>query len=400
MTLEVVQFRCPTCDHPMGEEEYRHACNAFDERVQEKSEERLQKQAEKHRQEMRDLVEKNNLELESRVRQEVEFQQRKIAFEQEEKSKKEKAELAEEYEQKIRRKDEEVKAAKLHSSNYLNERIEQARRDEEERHRQKEKEDELKISRAGRQIEVLEKILDNVPPEFRGTAGEIVLYDELHRAFPQDDLTQKTVGKEMPDVVQTILTESGKRISIPILWDMKTGEKITPQDIAKAKRYKEIYNTDYCFLVTAKGITSKDSKNHGTGLIGNREGVDIIHPKMAVVVAELTRKHAIDKTKLMKNSDRRVSKQMKLYDYITSSARFRKMQEIIQKRQKLDELQRNEKAYLRKLWDKRERITQEWFELDRDDEDRIHAITQEDQFNGQEKEEDMSSKDEEQNEDK
>lgn len=155
MTLEIVQYRCPTCDHLMGEEEYRHACNAFDKKVQEKCEERLQKLAEKHGQEMRDLVEKNNLELESRVRQEVEFQQRKIAFEQEEKSKKEKAELAEEYEQKIRMKDEEVKAAKLHSSNYLNERIEQARRDEEERHRQKEKEDELKISRAGRQIEVL-----------------------------------------------------------------------------------------------------------------------------------------------------------------------------------------------------------------------------------------------------
>lgn len=36
MTLEIVQYRCPTCDHLMGEEEYRHACNAFDKKVQEK----------------------------------------------------------------------------------------------------------------------------------------------------------------------------------------------------------------------------------------------------------------------------------------------------------------------------------------------------------------------------
>lgn len=39
MTLEIVQYRCPTCDHLMAEEEYRHACNAFDKKVQEKCKE-------------------------------------------------------------------------------------------------------------------------------------------------------------------------------------------------------------------------------------------------------------------------------------------------------------------------------------------------------------------------
>ena len=38
------------------------------------------------------------------------------------------------------------------------------------------------------------KTLDNVPSEFKGQAGELMLFDELHKAFPQDNLIQKTNG--------------------------------------------------------------------------------------------------------------------------------------------------------------------------------------------------------------
>ena len=66
-----------------------------------------------------------------------------------------------------------------------------------------------------------------------------MLLEDLRAAFPKDNLVPKTVGVEMPDLVQTIVTESGETIRTPIIWDMKTGENITPKDIEKAKRYKE-----------------------------------------------------------------------------------------------------------------------------------------------------------------
>jgi len=58
-----------------------------------------------------------------------------------------------------------------------------------------------------------------------------------------------------------------------------------------------------------------------------------------VALGELTRKFIIEKTKLTKSNNGKDSKQVRLYEYLTSSTRFRKMQEKIGKRIKLDELQ-------------------------------------------------------------
>ena len=39
-----------------------------------------------------------------------------------------------------------------------------------------------------------------------------MLLEDLRAAFPKDNLVPKTVGVEMPDFVQTIVTESGETI--------------------------------------------------------------------------------------------------------------------------------------------------------------------------------------------
>lgn len=390
MTIEIAEFRCPTCGHTMGEEEYKHACNEFDRNVAAKCDELMEKLNNIHEKEMYEQNRKY-IELENRIDQEVEFQTNKRLSEQEEKSEIEKAGIKEVYEHKLKIKDEEIEATKLQSATYIDEKIEEGRKQNEENHRLKEMEYKLHISRIEKENEKMQKTLENVPPEFKGTAGEMKLFDDLHTAFQQDDLMPKSVGVEMPDVIQTITMQSGERIRTPIVWDMKTGENITAKDIEKAKRYKEKYNTDYCIVVSAKGITAKDSKNFRTGLIGEREGILLVNPKLAIPVAELTRNFVIEKTKLIKNSNGRTSKEKKLYEYITSSARLRKVQEKIEKKLKLDELQRKEEARAKKTWNERKNLIQDWFELDRDDQETIDSMIDKEEVD---EEEDVSSKDE------
>ena len=233
----------------------------------------------------------------------------------------------------------------------------------------------LQLDRIQKHNDELQKTLDNIPSEFKGQVGEIMLFDELHKAFPQDDLTPKTVGISMPDVIQTIVTESKERISIPILWDMKTGENITSKDIEKAKKYKEKYNTNYCIVVSANGI-KKNSKYYKTELLGEWDGVISVHRKIAVVVAELTRNFIIENTKLIINNDGRASKQTKLYDYITSSSRFRRMQEKMKQKLKLLELQMEEEKQVKERWNDRKKIIQKLDELDKEDQNNIESITQ------------------------
>lgn len=54
-------------------------------------------------------------------------------------------------------------------------------------------------------MEKLQQTLENVPPEFRGTAGELMLLEDLRAAFPKDNLVPKTVGIEIPNAGVTII---------------------------------------------------------------------------------------------------------------------------------------------------------------------------------------------------
>jgi hypothetical protein len=84
---------------------------------------------------------------------------------------------------------------------------------------------------------------------------------------------------------------------------------------------------------------------------------------------------------------------MKLYDYITGSAQFRKMWEKIEKRLNLDELQRKEEAYVKRTWNDSKKLIQDWYDLDREDQDNLNAITQEEDQIKEKEKEDVSRKD-------
>ena len=76
---------------------------------------------------------------------------------------------------------------------------------------------------------------------------------------------------------------------------------------------------------------------------------------------------------------------------MTSSTRFRKMQEKIEKKLKLDELQRKEEAYVKKTWNERKNLVQNWFDLDGDDQEMIDSMTEKEEHDERDDEEDASS---------
>ena len=346
MTIEITEFRCRTCGHLLGEEEYRHACSNHD----------------KDRQAIRE-------ELREELREDIRSEQQ------------------EKHQQEIRKKNEEIESLKSQNEQTVSEAVDQALRRSYEEWRQKEKEYQLHIERVQKDNMQLKNTLDSIPPERKGTAGEIILTEDLRKAFPRDDLEEKRVGEEMPDTIQTIVTENGERIATQILWDRKTGD-ITPLDIKKAKRYKEKYNTDYCILVSSKPIAAKDSK--GTeGLIGRRDGIMLLHKSIAVEMAEEIRNFIIIETRLVKNNNGRTSKQSSLYDYITSPARLRKIQRMRKHKEDLEDLIRKQIEYNIDKGKKQGELIKEWYKLSSDDQETIDDITQQDQAN----EEDRPKKD-------
>lgn len=157
---------------------------------------------------------------------------------------------------------------------------------------------------------------------------------------------------------------------------MKTGKDITTRDIEKAKRYKEKYNADDCILVTETGITAKDTRNQKAGFIGKRDGILLVHKSVAVAISEEIRNYIIKNVRLVKNGNGRSSKQIKLYDYITSPMRFRKMMDRIERKSKIEDLIRRAEDYMKKSWSEQKKEIQSWSETDQNDEETIKDILQ------------------------
>jgi hypothetical protein len=390
MTLEITEFRCPTCGHILGEEEHRHALSKHEELRKElanKYQEEMQQERVKYQREKQQLqIENQQLhkEFQNRVNVEVQSQIDDIRSEEQEKN-----------QQKIRKKNGEIESLKsqneqLKSQNeqVTSEAIDRAQIRRDNEWRQEKKQYQEQIERAQKDNMKLQNTLDSIPPELRGTSGERILTEDLHKAFPRDVLEEKRVGEEMPDTIQTIMTENGERIATPILWDMKTGA-IKTHDIEKAKRYKEKYNTDYCILVTSRPIAAKFSKN---GLIGRSDdGTMLLHKSIAVETANEIRNFIIKETRLVKNNNGRTSKQFRLYDYITSPARLRKIQRIRKNKEELEDLIRRQTEYNIEKWKKQGELIKEWYKLGSDDQETIDDITQQDQAS----EEERPKKDEE-----
>src|SRR4029079_3785650 len=114
----------------------------------------------------------------------------------------------------------------------------------------------------------------------------------------------------------------------------KMADRVTCQDIDKAKRYKINHNTDHCIIVTASGIRT----NHFTE---EREGILLVHPIALIDVVKRIRHLVIECAKLVRNTKALQTKQAMVYNYVTSPEYNREWKTILDIKLKLDELQKS-----------------------------------------------------------
>ncbi|HEY7536227.1 MAG TPA: hypothetical protein VH878_09845, partial [Thermodesulfobacteriota bacterium] len=165
MTIEITEYKCPTCGHILDEEEHRHALSKHEKdrqamsedlrtKLANKFEEKLQQEREKYQRENQQLREeienKANLKAQSKIDDILlkEQEKRRLAVNEALSFRDEKWRLEEKQYQKL---------------------IEELQKDKRK----------------------LENTLDSIPPERRGTAGERILTEDLRKAFPRDDLEEK-----------------------------------------------------------------------------------------------------------------------------------------------------------------------------------------------------------------
>ena len=371
LTIELSRFRCPLCGHILGEEEAKNAQQKkqkeIEETVQRKLQEQIKESQLEREKEIQKINELNKLNREADINVRVD---KKLS--------EEKTLMQLKYSRELEEKDKQIQAARLENTEHIDEKIREALSNNEIKYRQREAERELHRTRIEadnqklmEQVEKLQKTLDNIPQELRGTASEFVLSEELRKEFPFDEFRTKKVGVAMADVIQNIVTNSGEKLSIPIVYDRKTGETVTKLDIAKAKSYRTIHNTEHSIIVTDKGI--KDNR-----LSEEREGILLVHPRVVADIAKRIRSFIIEMSKMAQCNKGRQTKQAKLYNYFTSAEYYRDFEEINVTKKKIDELQRREEDYHKTMWNKRKDYVDIWFEINYKNERKVSDITHED----------------------
>jgi hypothetical protein len=372
-TIEIVEFRCPYCGHILGEEEAKSALIKKQKEIAERVEQKIQQQIKElqigHAKEISQLEKKYAQNVETLVNSRMGEERVKWANEE----LKHKEELAQKESAHKRELEETITKA----TNFSNERVRQAIAEKEDAYRQKEEQYRLRVVRLDDdnkklqlQIEEQRKRLNSVPGELGGTAGENVLFDSLKKEFKTDIITCKKNGVAMADIVQIIVTEKGRKISTPIVYDKKTSRRVTKADLEKAKNYKRIHKTDHCIIVT--NDICKENR-----LSETREGILLARPMAIVDIADRIRESLIEVSKQEKVNGGRNSKKDKLYKYFTSAEYNREVLRRIEVKSKLDEIQLDEEEKHRKWWNRRREFIREWIELDTKQSDFITNVAEE-----------------------
>jgi len=230
------------------------------------------------------------------------------------------------------------------------------------------------------QMERLQQDFDSISDKFRkqqseliGEVGEINLLEKLSETFKEDTFNTQSRGTSEADIIQTV-HYNNMPLDIRICYDNKQKTMVTKAHVDKAKKYQQIHNTKYVFVVSSI-LPKKDIPN---SLFGVKDGIFLVHPTVAMEVVKIVRGNLIEIHNKKTSQQNRDSKESELYDFITGHQFALKLSVISNCYNKLDELLKSEINSHNRSWKQRRKALDELFRSKIDIEQEINVITDKD----------------------
>lgn len=155
-------------------------------------------------------------------------------------------------------------------------------------------------------------------------------------------------------MIQRIRTGSSV-LDTPIVYDNKVANTVTKADVTKAKKYQKIHGTQYV-LIVGNNLPKTSVPN---GLLGEKDGIILVHPSIVVEVSKRIRDGIIEISKLSLGKEDRQEKQDKLYRYIMSQEFSLILKSLSDLNKKLFHLQSKEEKDHQTLWKNRKSLQEE-----------------------------------------
>jgi hypothetical protein len=317
--LHADEAQCPYCGQPISRKEFKE----IQARIEAEGRERVAK------------VEQDLKDRFARERQQAEVKA-KVAVEQ---AKKEAVKLAEQQIKTLKASQETVIAARLKTQREASEKkLAEAVSAERAKHYG----EKLKLEE---QLQDMQRRLQKKTANELGDEGELDLFDELRREFPNDQIERVKKGKAGGDIIHRIVNQSGQ-ICGKIIYDVKNTNRFMTKYLTKLRADQLREEADHAVLST-------QAFPAGTQQLAVREGVVIVHPARAIAVANLLRRQIVQVHSLRLGREGREQKAHALYSFMISPRAAELWDEIAKVTEGFRALDHSEKTAHEKTWGRR-----------------------------------------------
>ncbi len=325
--------------------------------------------AAKHLEAEKELLRKQadaDLEIErKKITQQVAIEQKKAASEQEDliSSLKQDAELSKEDNKKLRenlgklmdqlresnkaKENAELEAKKTIALEEAKIR-EEAEKNADEKQRLRIAEKDSQLEAAKKQLEEMQRKLNQGSQQLQGEILELDLEEVLTQSFRDDDITPVAKGVSGADITQVVKNRSGTDCGT-ILWEIKRTKNWTDSWIPKLKQ--DLRNAKADVPVIISEVLPKQVE----GDMAQLDGVWIVKPKLAIMLATLLRQGMLDVGRQKALSKNQGDTASALYSFITSREFAQQIESMVETYQEMRLQVSKERMAYEKLWAQREK---------------------------------------------
>ena len=196
-------------------------------------------------------------------------------------------------------------------------------------------------------VQQMQRQLQSKTADELGEGAEIDLLEVLKGAFPEDDIRRVGKGREGADIIHRV--KDGGRECGCIVYDSKNRDAWRSAYVTKLRKDQLAIKGDHAILAT-RVLPA------GARQIHLQEGVIVLNPARAVVVAELLRNHIVQMHTLRLSSVARADKTARLYDFIGSERWAQLLDQIEADTENILELEVKELKAHQATWKQRGRL--------------------------------------------
>lgn len=215
-----------------------------------------------------------------------------------------------------------------------------------EQHHMKDLEKDKQISDTRRQVEELQRKLDQGSQQAQGEVMEEELEATLRRLFPHDDIRPVEKGQRGADVIQEVKTPSGRPCGL-IVWESKRTKNWSDGWVAKLKDDQIAQKADLAVIVSE--VLPK-----GMSRLGNMNGVWVCDFPCTAGLASALRASLIQLASARAALVGKGEKMELVYNYLSSVEFRQKVEAIVEGFVAMKTDLDSEKRAMDKIWSKRE----------------------------------------------